>query len=176
MLINKRGLGRDQVDKLRNLFRWRNDQSFVSEYENSVGGAAQPLWWLPRKSTGAEAQFSVFTARLNRLRKNSDFEKSSRLQWLKPDSLHSSHVRPEGRTLQTKTSFSGACKAVRRQASYGTAKAVPFVERSVSIGPSQFLLAHFRSCMVIGSGAAPRVKGLRGITSAAGTPSRTSNT
>jgi hypothetical protein len=39
------------------------------------------------------------------------FEKSSSPQRLKPDSLHSSYVRPEGRTLQT------ACKAefIRQQ-------------------------------------------------------------
>ena len=33
------------------------------------------------------------------------FEKSSSPQRLKPDSLHSSYVRPEGRTLQTKRVF-----------------------------------------------------------------------
>src|SRR5882757_8630491 len=34
-----------------------------------------------------------------------DFEKSSSPQRLKPDSLHSSYVRPEGRTLQTERVF-----------------------------------------------------------------------
>jgi Dolichyl-phosphate-mannose-protein mannosyltransferase len=40
--------------------------------------------------------------RLNRLRKKCDFEKRRCPQRLKPDSLHSSYVRPEGRTFQPK--------------------------------------------------------------------------
>jgi hypothetical protein len=43
--------------------------------------------------------------RLNRLRKKGDFERNSSPQRLKPDSLHNSYVRPEGRTFQTKRGF-----------------------------------------------------------------------
>jgi hypothetical protein len=56
--------------------------------------------------------------RLNRLRKKGNFEKSRFPQWLKPDSLQSSCVRPEGRTFQTKRSFprhnaAGVCYVVK---------------------------------------------------------------
>jgi hypothetical protein len=44
--------------------------------------------------------FLISTARLNRLRANAGFEKKSSPQRLKPVSLHSSYVRPKGRTLQ----------------------------------------------------------------------------
>jgi hypothetical protein len=43
--------------------------------------------------------------RLKRLRKKGDFERNSSPQRLKPDSLHNSYVRPEGRTFQTKRGF-----------------------------------------------------------------------
>jgi hypothetical protein len=41
------------------------------------------------------------------------FEKSSSPQRLKPDSLHSSYVRPEGRTLQTKRVFPQPARRLR---------------------------------------------------------------
>jgi len=55
-------------------------------------------------------------------------------QRLKPDSLHSSYVRPEGRTLQTKRVLPQPVKPAV-PLSYGTAEAVPFVQQSLPQAP-----------------------------------------
>ena len=61
------------------------------------------------------------------------FEKRSSPQRLKPDSLHSSYVRPEGRTLQTKRVFPQPVKPDSLGSSYAYGlKAVPFREASFS--------------------------------------------
>jgi hypothetical protein len=68
--------------------------------------------------------------------KNACFEKSGP-QRLKPNSLHSSYVRPKGRTLQ-RSGFSSACKAVScsRHLRHGWSRALLQCLFSICLTPS----------------------------------------
>jgi hypothetical protein len=72
----------------------------------SSGRSSSPAPAAPALSQNSRSAACIAMKHLlSRLRKKGDFERNSSPQRLKPDSLHSSYVRPEGRTLRKKRVF-----------------------------------------------------------------------